>query len=65
MDLELTLYVFGAYIVGSIVGAILSESRFEDRVRDILFEMAEEGYLRHRVEDDNIVFLKYDNKETK
>ena len=66
MDLELTLCAFGIYAIGTLVGVALSESRFESRMKNVLRGMAEDGFIRHRVEDDTIVFLKYyDNTENK
>ena len=60
------LWILLAYGIGTFVGIMLCELRFEERVNEVLRDLAEEGFIKHRINDDgDFVFIKSSDKEDK
>ena len=64
MDSDLSISILIAYAIGTFVGVVLCELRFDERMGRMLRELAEEGFIKHRVNDDgDYVFIKHNSKE--
>jgi len=63
IDSQLSLYTLIAYGIGTFVGIMLMEFRFEKRVAGILREMADEGFLKHTIEDNGDYIFHKQEKE--
>lgn len=62
--MENDLLILLAYAIGTFVGIMLCELRFNERVNEVLRDLAEEGFIKHRINDDGeFVFVKHNSKE--
>ena len=62
--MENDLWILLAYVIGTFVGIMLCELRFNERVNEVLRDLAEEGFIKHRINDDGeFVFVKHNSKE--
>jgi len=62
--MENDLLILLAYAIGTFVGIMLCELRFNERVNEVLRDLAEEGFIKHRINDDGeFIFVKHNSKE--
>ncbi len=62
--MENDLLILLAYAIGTFVGIMLCELRFNERVNEVLRDLAEEGFIKHHINDDGeFVFVKHNSKE--
>lgn len=63
--MESDLQIFLAYLIGTLVGIILSKKFWQHSSDDLIEMLIEQGFLRHKKDTDgNVVILKYhDNRE--